>query len=404
MKRRRAIAVLSVLMAIGGARPVNAAGDRAWTQFGQAPEHTFENAAEHLIGPGNVSQLRFRWEASFGDGSGIAPTTAVSVAHGVVFVASADDRVHALDAATGQERWYAPIEGIVDSTPAVAGGLVFVGTLNGPVEAFPETCSSPCSPVWSTQIGGTNSPPVIVGSRMYIGGYDGDLYALDAATGTVLWRGSVNLFDPVNEAPTVGGGTVFVAGNLGVYAFPTDCTTPCDPLWMVRMPYTVFASVSLAGGLVYAVDYQGDVDAIEAATGGIVWTGHIRPGPTGTAVSGGRVYVGNSWGRVSGFAATGCGTSTCATVWRGTVPPVTPGLERGLFQPSVANGVLYVGSIDEIYTAGSVFAFASCDRVCEPAWSATTDGAVEASPVVANGQLYVTTLTGNVEAFGLPSG
>jgi outer membrane protein assembly factor BamB len=371
-----------------------------WPQFGGAPDHRFNNVKETTIDASNVASLVLKWEASFGDGSGIAPTTAVTAAAGLLFVASADDRLHALDPATGTEVWYAPITGIVDSTPAVAGNLVIVGTLNGPIQAFPVDCVSPCPPAWSTEMGGTNSPPVVVGSRVYIGGYDGGLHVFDARTGAALWEAPVNRFDPLNFAPTVSGGHVYVAGDLGVSSFPVDCATPCSREWLAPTPFAVFASVSVSGGLVDAVDYQGHLAAIDALTGAVAWVGHVRPTPTGTAVAGGRVYVGTSWSTISGFAQAGCQAEVCAPAWHATIP----GPARGLFQPSVANGVLYIGSIDGLWTEGSVFAFASCTGACTPVWSAQTDGAVEASPVVADGRLYVTTLTGNVEAFGLPTG
>ncbi|KKK47372.1 hypothetical protein LCGC14_3155870, partial [marine sediment metagenome] len=73
--------------------------------------------------------------------------TPVAAAEGLVFIASTDRTVRALDAATGQARWSQPFEadGALPSTPVLAGG------------------------------------------RLYVGGLDNRLYALDAATGEVDW-------------------------------------------------------------------------------------------------------------------------------------------------------------------------------------------------------------------------
>jgi outer membrane protein assembly factor BamB len=53
----------------------------------------------------------------------------------VVYVGSDDGNVYALDAASGTKKWAYPIGGM-DSSPAVADGVVYVGALGGGVYAF----------------------------------------------------------------------------------------------------------------------------------------------------------------------------------------------------------------------------------------------------------------------------
>jgi serine/threonine-protein kinase len=47
---------------------------------------------------------------------------------GTVYVGSNDDKVYALDAATGHVRWTYTTGGSVFSSPAVVGGTVYVGS------------------------------------------------------------------------------------------------------------------------------------------------------------------------------------------------------------------------------------------------------------------------------------
>jgi len=60
--------------------------------------------------------------------------------------------------------------------------------------------------------------------------------------------------------------------------------------------------------------------------------------------------------------------------------------------PAVANGVVYVGSLDH-----NVYALKHGALL----WSYHGTSAVESSPAVANGVVYVGSETGNVRAFGL---
>ena len=54
-----------------------------------------------------------------------------AVADGVVYVGSGDGRLYALDARTGEEKWSFKTDGGVASSPAVAGGVVYFGSTDG---------------------------------------------------------------------------------------------------------------------------------------------------------------------------------------------------------------------------------------------------------------------------------
>src|SRR5947199_15336 len=88
---------------------------------------------------------------------------------------------------------------------------------------WPNTCGT-CTPAGALPDGtlATHSPPTFSNGRIYIGGYDGRVGALQANTGADLWSGRVNRprVDPVNWAPAVSGNQVFVSGDFGVYALP----------------------------------------------------------------------------------------------------------------------------------------------------------------------------------------
>ena len=132
------------------------------------------------------------------------------------------------------------------------------------------------------------------------------LYALDAATGAVLWReqvGSHGLGTPV-----VVGGTVYVHSDNGENAghvHALDAATGRN-LWRVRVDRGP-STPSVAEGVVY-VNYQGrfGVQALDAATGATLELYELSDEVLTPVVSDGVVYVGSSdWDLHALDAATG---------------------------------------------------------------------------------------------------
>jgi outer membrane protein assembly factor BamB len=62
--------------------------------------------------------------------------SAPAVADGVVYVGSLDQKVYALDARTGALLWEYATGDWVESSPAVANGMVFIGSFDHNLYAF----------------------------------------------------------------------------------------------------------------------------------------------------------------------------------------------------------------------------------------------------------------------------
>jgi eukaryotic-like serine/threonine-protein kinase len=72
-----------------------------------------------------------------------------------------------------------------------------------------------------------NSSPVVSEGTVYIGSNDRHVYALDAQSGSLIWK--QRLKGPVVSAPAVHGDLVFVAGGSGdgtLYALQKADGTP----------------------------------------------------------------------------------------------------------------------------------------------------------------------------------
>jgi len=127
-----------------------------------------------------------RWRAPLGD----AIVASAVVVDDNVYVGSertgpdgiiAEGVLHALDAVTGRERWQLPVGAAILSSAAWVDGVLYVGSAAG---------------IAPDGTGGT-----------------GALHAVDAATGVERWRFDVG---PVFSSPAVVGGAAYVAGIDGV--------------------------------------------------------------------------------------------------------------------------------------------------------------------------------------------
>jgi outer membrane protein assembly factor BamB len=75
----------------------------------------------------------------------------------------------------------------------------------------------PCAKLWNYPTGTVDSSPAVVNGMVYVGSSDGNLYALDASTGALLWSYTTGgLF---RSSPTVAKGVVYVGSwDHNVYA------------------------------------------------------------------------------------------------------------------------------------------------------------------------------------------
>jgi len=378
----------------------NAAPAPQWPQYGFNSRHSLFDPFEHTLNRSNVADVSLQWEFMTGDGSGIAPLGGPALSGGVLYLAPyAQTTFIALDAATGTVRWSYPGTSTF-SDPAVAGEHVYTASLDGNLYAFPTDCIGTCTPTWAVPVGtlGTNSPPTLSKGNIYIGGYDGRVYAFDAMDGTQLWSAKVNppIQDPLNFAPAVAGNQVFVSGDFGVYAFPASCTEGCAPLWIAKTPFSPAAAAIVADRLVLVADYQGTIYAFDSATGNLAWKGNVTPIPHAIAAAHGVAYLASGNGELVAFATKGCGQIVCSPLWTSAPSGFA------LFTPTIANGLVYVGALDVIYTKGDVLAYpAICLDGCEPLVTLKLGGANETPIAVAGGRIYATTVNGNVDSLGL---
>ncbi len=155
------------------------------------------------------------------------------------------DGLFALDAATGEERWYfATVGPVYHSSPVVANGAVYVGSKDGNVYAVDARTGVE---QWHVTTGkAVYASPAVVDGVVYIGSTDGFLYALDATTGEQRWRLETGVVQ--RSAPAVVGDVVYVVGGNLLWA--VDTTTGGER-WRVATGGNGEGSPAVAGGTIY---------------------------------------------------------------------------------------------------------------------------------------------------------
>ena len=223
--------------------------------------------------------------------------SSAAVAGGTVYIGNGSN-VYALDAATGHIRWAHAPGNYTGGRPVVAGGTVYVG--GGDDDEVSALDAATGHLRWTYDAAGevpgvadrisgsVFSSPAVHGGTVYIGGFNGIFYALDATTGHLRWTSATG---GVESGPAVDGGTVYI-GDLygGVYAL--DAATGHLRWASVIAPAPV-SSLAVAGGTVCITSLDDKVYAVDAATGNLRWIYTGAADPSGPAVAGGTVYIGS---------------------------------------------------------------------------------------------------------------
>lgn len=403
-----------------------------WRQFRFDAHHTGYNPFEHVLGRENVPSMELAWQAQLGQ---LVFSSSPAVVDGVVYIGSSDGTLWAYSAdGCGASLCTTPLwqseslAQIVDS-PTVVGGVVYVGSQtsfdsnDGLLNAFDaHGCGAPiCAPLWQGLAGDESildSSPAVGHGLVYVGAFDGKLYAFaangcGAPTCQPVWTGATG--GTIESSPTVGIGVVYIGSDDGkLYAFAADgCgSSTCEPVWTGDLGSAAFSSTpALSNGVVYIGSAHAlsafAADGCGASTCAPLWQAVDENEFFGgsPAIANKRVYIGLE-SEVAVYAAGGCGAAVCDPLWLMLGVGFQAAIESS---PTVANGVVYAGR-----NTGEVLAWSSdpCGSfVCNNIWSGMTgDPIVNSSPTVFNGKLYIGSADdafpenqqGRIYVFGLP--
>ncbi|HUZ82678.1 MAG TPA: PQQ-binding-like beta-propeller repeat protein, partial [Gaiellaceae bacterium] len=259
----------------------------------------------------------------------------------------------------GQRAWTYESHRCVAASPALDRHVVYETFLNAP----------PCNRPASAQL-------------------TGEVVAFAVDTGRVIWRHTIG---PSESSPVVVGSTIFVGDwNGRVWALRR---LTGQPLWVTRLSGQVKGGVAISGNRLVVGDYSGHLYSLNATTGRIVWESNVQPrlGSAGNfyatpALAYDRVYIGATDGKMYSY-----GASTGKLRWSQST--------GGYVYSSAAvwHGRVYAGSYSYTF-----FCFDAATGNVR--WQFRANGPISGSPTVVAGLVYFATLKGTTYALDATSG
>ena len=232
-------------------------------------------------------------------------------------------------------------------------------------------------------MGNLRGAPRVVGGTVYAGSSDGNLYAVEAATGEFLWRFETG--GAIGSSPTVVDGTVyFGSADNNLYAVATASGAE---RWSSQTGFGIQqSSPAVADRSLYIGSKEKNLYAIEANSGEELWRSEAADSVYTPTVADETVYVGSRDGNLYAIDADSGKQQWAFDTgdWARTAPAVN-------------DGTVYVGSRDDNLHAVDTASG-------EQQWSFTTDGFVFSSPVVADGTVYFGSWDNNLYAVEAATG
>lgn len=246
------------------------------------------NAAKSMghLALGNAPQRV--WSANIeGGGKTARLASAPVVGGGRLYVVGTDARVRAFDAATGAQVWTADLGGKGNSGSLFGGGVsvdgerIYATTGVGDVAALN---AADGSVIWKKRPGGPlRGAPTLSNGHVYVMSQDNQIFALNGADGELIWTesGTLEVTGVFGvAAPAAGQGTViagYSSGELSAYRYENGRSLWGDALSRTSISTSV-ASLSdidadpvIDRGRVYAVGQGGRIASYELVTGQRIW-------------------------------------------------------------------------------------------------------------------------------------
>jgi outer membrane protein assembly factor BamB len=298
-----------------------------------------------------------------------------AVEGGLVYVGAYDNNVYALDAGSGKFQWKYATEGGLAASPAVHQGLLFVGSEDRRLYCL-NAKSGRLN--WSYYADGPiRCNPSIAHEHIFFGSDDTHLHAVNIQTGRRVWRAETGA--AVRSTPAIGTDRIYVGCESGEL-YSLDFSGAIK--WRFRAKRAITSGPAVAEGLVFVGSMDWSIYALEAASGWSVWRYRTnKPVISSGCINRNTLYIGSADGSLYAFEA-----NSGKVRWKFE----TEGQVNS--SPLYYSDAVYFGSVD-----GYVYSLEAGSGLLR--WKFKTGGPVTSSPAVANGLIYVGSTDHKLYAF-----
>jgi len=232
---------------------------------------------------------------------------APAIAANVIYSANRDGLLVAMDRQNGRKLWKLRTKQEITGGLTSAYGQLYFGTIDGRVLAVDAEASKV---LWEIQLSSeVLARPAVSSETLVAQTLDGQLYGIDRETGEQLWQFDTD--EPVlalrgSSHPQIHG-TAVLAGFANGKMIAVDLATG-EALWEQQISIAkgrselerlvdVDSDFFVSDNVVYAVNYQGNVVAMDIYSGRVFWS---RPMSSyvGLTEDAGSVYVSDAAGHV----------------------------------------------------------------------------------------------------------
>ena len=260
----------------------------------------------------------------------------------------------------------------IRSYVAIVDNTAYYGDYRGQFRAVDATTGKQ---IWAKQLSGKHQGHTSANHVVYVTSAK-RLYALDRNTGKELW-----VWDSPGgalSAPTLGDQRLYaqVGSPLVLHAFnPQDGT----PLWTASG-----GRMAVSGQYIYTTS-QNQLEATATSDGTRIWSIDLADDNyTAPVVSGDRLYLNSSSGKLSAFDISNRETPPTTKCWSAVTDPQTQG--DGPATPAVDEKRVYIGSQDKFYAFDNALESSAEQK---PLWVTRVQSPFfVTSPTIANGIVY----------------
>ena len=306
-----------------------------------------------------------------------------------VFIGSSDGNLYAIDSESGAAKWKFETKSRIPSSPAVSGGTVFFEAYDGNFYAVDEATGKlkwkfktagerrfaakhihgvqPVAEMMPDPFDCYLSSAVVWNGSVYFGSGDGNIYALNAASGALNWKFKTG--DVVHASPALSDGTLYI-GSWDSNFYALDAATGKEK-WRfktgedeeIHNQVGIQSSAAVADGMVYFGCRDSHLYALDAATGEKKWAYSAKGSWVvgSPAVKNGKVY----------FPTSDSSTLFEVDAKSGEVLHSVTFQRWYLYSsPAIAGNMLYIGTTQGKLAAVDLAQF-------KPVWTFDTDASKE---------------------------